>query len=131
MSSDLPPFCDAINKGIPISSISYGGPPSNVTGDSTTNVTGGPPSNVTGGPPSGVNTGGIDTSDIPKMGLVDICFIPNPTVEFTILALVIIYYIPTILLYIKYRNHLLIRYRQPMVVLFSAILSAIMSILVP
>jgi len=107
-----------------------GGPPSGVTsGDPSSGTTsGGPPSGITsgGGPPTGASS-----INIPAAGRADICFLPNPGVEFTIFAFMIIYYIPSILIYIKYRNHVLIKYRQPKEVLTASIDTALMSILIP
>ena len=62
---------------------------------------------------------------------IDSCFVPNGAIEFTLLGLTIIYYIPAIILYIKNRHHLLIKNRQPCVVIITSILGAIMSILIP
>ncbi|OUM69211.1 hypothetical protein PIROE2DRAFT_68591 [Piromyces sp. E2] len=124
-----------------------GGPPSNVT---TTGGVGGPPSNVTttggmGGPPSGVTTtGGMGGppskaficlnyigKEMPVVGKVDACFKPKAALEFPILALTVIYFVPSIILYYKYRKHLLIKYRQPKIVLWAAIIGALMNILIP
>ncbi|ORX82373.1 hypothetical protein BCR32DRAFT_292684 [Anaeromyces robustus] len=125
MGKTIPPFCNAM----------FG---SNTSGSSSTGAgtsSGGPPSNSTGVQGSsgggGSSTGGMDISNIPLMGLVDICFEPKASVEFTILCVVILYYIPSLIYYFKYRNHILIKYRQPKVVMLASILSTIMSILVP
>jgi len=101
---------DQGGTGIPY----QGGPPDGIPGGQ------GPPDGIPGGPPSGA-----------LMGIVDQQFKPKASVEFTILAFVILFYIPSLLLYIKYRKHILIKYRQPNVVILAAILSTIMSILVP
>jgi len=118
MRGERPPFC-YMNTGGSI--MGAGGPPTGTTGNMGT---GGPPSNGT------VSTG-ADYSAIPMIAKVDICFVPQASVEFTILGVIIIYFIPTIILYYKLRNHILIKYRQPKVVLIASIQSAIMSILVP
>jgi len=106
--------------------IQFQGPPDGIPGGH-----GGPPNGFTGGmggPPNGIPGG---QGGPPKMGLVDQQFKPLASVEFTILAFAILFYIPSIILYYKNRKHLLIKYRQPNVVLLAAILGAIMSILVP
>jgi len=76
-----------------------------------------------GGPPSAVI--------IPLMGKLDTCFIPKASVEFSILAFFVVYYVPTLYLYYKYRNHVLIKYRQPKVVFLANFISAIISCLTP
>jgi len=101
-----------------------GGPPAGVTG-------GGPPTNSTMGGTTGGGPAGASSINIPKAGRADICFIPSAGVEFSVLAFMIIFYIPSILIYIKYRDHVLIKYRQPREVITASVFSAIMSFLAP
>ncbi|ORX84018.1 hypothetical protein BCR32DRAFT_277475 [Anaeromyces robustus] len=58
-------------------------------------------------------------------------FEPNRPVEYSILAFLIIFFIPSLLLYIKYRNHILIKYREPLLVIIGGILASINAICVP
>jgi len=138
----LPYFCNIVFGG---NTGSTGGPPSGVTGGSTnTTSTGGPPSGVGGtttgttgassnstGASTGASTGGFNYLEIPRTGLIETCYRPNAAVEFTILGIMILIFIPSIILYTKNRKHLLIKYRQPTIVLIAGYVNAIMCILVP
>jgi len=68
---------------------------------------------------------------IPRIGLVDMCYMPKAGLEFGMVAFSIVYYIPTLILFIIYRKHVLIKYRQPTIVIIQSILGIIMSLLVP
>ncbi|ORX61094.1 hypothetical protein BCR36DRAFT_341330 [Piromyces finnis] len=67
----------------------------------------------------------------PKIVLIDMYFEPNKTVEFGILGFTILFYIPALILYIKNRDNIIIKYRQPNNVISAAILSGTISILTP
>jgi len=65
------------------------------------------------------------------MTIADLQFNAKAYIEFPILAIYIIYFVPTILLYIKNREHPVIKYRQPKNVIYASILCAANSIITP
>jgi len=67
----------------------------------------------------------------PKIAVLDKCFIPNKTFEITFLIFSILFFFPAIGFYIKYRNHMLIKYRQPKMVIAAALLYSLNCVLVP
>jgi len=81
--------------------------------------------NTTSGPPSGGD------NYLPKIALVDMAFKPKASVEFTIFGFMLIYYIPPIILYFMNRNHILIKYRQPINVVIAGIMCAFSGLCLP
>ncbi|ORX61093.1 hypothetical protein BCR36DRAFT_408073 [Piromyces finnis] len=65
-------------------------------------------------------------AQLPLAARIDLLFTPNLLAESLIFLFFAIYYIPSLILYIKYREHRLIRYRQPKnVIIVGCICSAI------
>ncbi|ORX76717.1 hypothetical protein BCR32DRAFT_271108 [Anaeromyces robustus] len=85
----------------------------------------GGPTTITGGPFNGTIGGP------PPVALADKNYIPNLTVEYSIFIFMFIYFVPTTILYFIYRNHIIIKYRQPKSVFAGAILSGVNSMLMP
>jgi len=75
--------------------------------------------------------GGSPKNATSRLTEIDENFEPNAAVEFLIFAFMIIYYIPAIVLYIRNRDNLIIKYRQPKSVISGAILSGFNSIITP
>jgi len=65
------------------------------------------------------------------MSIADMHFNAKAYIEFPILALYIIYFVPTIFLYIKNCEHPVIKYRQPKNVISASILCSLNSIITP
>ncbi|KAG4093806.1 hypothetical protein H8356DRAFT_1696920 [Neocallimastix lanati (nom. inval.)] len=69
--------------------------------------------------------------DLPYVARIEILYKPNIKVESILLALFIILYVPSTIMYIKNKNHPFIKYRQPKMVILGAILSGFVAILIP
>jgi len=90
------------------------------------------PANATVQAIAGINKASAEAAaKIPRIGLVDLCYMPEPNIEFPILGSILLYYIPTLILFMKYRKHPIIKYRQPNITIIQSILGLIMSILIP
>jgi len=94
----------------------------------------------TGGPPSGQGTTSGASNGLPPPAVLaklpiaartDLLFTPSLLVESLLFTFFLIYFVPSLILYIKNRNHLLIRYRQPFSVIIGGVICSINALFIP
>jgi hypothetical protein len=69
----------------------------------------------------------LDTKELEKKD----DFEPNRAIEFSILTFMMLFFVPSLILYIKHKDHILIKYRQPVSVIIGGILATINATCVP
>jgi len=71
------------------------------------------------------------TANIPKMAIVDMFFTPEAKIEYSFFFFFLLYFVPPLIYYILHREHALIKYRQPKMVIISGIICSFHALSLP
>jgi len=71
------------------------------------------------------------TANLPKMAIVDMFFTPEAKIELSFFFFFLLYFVPPLIYYILHREHALIKYRQPKMVIVSGILCSFHALSLP